>query len=286
MTLVTIPAMAQQVTKWNAHAMKPHYLMNKAECVKELESFGRPVNNPKEFTVPELRILVRENRTSRGLISEKQKEQDIMSHINQAKLEALKAMCVERGIPLWKDARVGELRLHLKQWIIANGNANTIFDVGTRCRGMSFEEIIQAHPDYIKWAAEEVNKNEGSSWQLRQLVHWASRVDHQESVIKKEQVTEMMNKNSGYTIPGHSTAKSTKPETPTPSSKMPQEEAVAASKNAEDIQELKQAVWTLTQHMVELKEEMEQSQPRKTRSVPSTDFAMVDDAPKEEQKTM
>ena len=78
----------------------------------ELAAFGHPVKDPKEFTVAEMKVLVRENRMAAGLLNENKGQQDVMSIINQAKLDQLKEMCLERGIPLWEKARVGDLRLH------------------------------------------------------------------------------------------------------------------------------------------------------------------------------
>ena len=65
------------------NVMKPHYLMNKGECMEELAAFGHPVKNPKEFMVAEVKVLVRENRIAAGLISEHKGQQDVMALINR-----------------------------------------------------------------------------------------------------------------------------------------------------------------------------------------------------------
>lgn len=69
--------------------MKPHYLTNKQECLTGLEAFQQRVVNPKDHTLAEVRILVREKRVAAGLIKASKTEHDLMGQINHAKLSTL-----------------------------------------------------------------------------------------------------------------------------------------------------------------------------------------------------
>ena len=258
-----------KVTTWGNNAMKPHYLMIKSECLAELAAFGHPVTNPKEFTVAELKVLVRENRIAVGLISETKGQQDVMTTINQAKLDQLKEMCLERGIPLWEKARVGDLRLHLKQWIIQNGTASTTYHYGGRCNGMSFEEIAHTSPDYIKWAIEEVDRSENPGWQLRQLVHWVTRMDVKEEMINQEHAQMLSEKSLGEMNQFVNRTKKipvAEPNSPVKSAKSKSSQA----SNASDIKEMKETLQQLVKNVTEMQEEMREA-PRKSRSVASTE---------------
>ena len=243
-----------KVTTWGNNAMKPHYLMLKSECLAELAASGHPVTNPKEFTVAELKVLVRENRIAVGLISETKGQQDVMTTINQAKLDQLKEMCLERGIPLWEKARVGDLRLHLKQWIIQNGTASTTYHYGGRCNGMSFEEI---------------DRSENPGWQLRQLVHWVTRMDVKEEMINQEHAQMLSEKSLGEMNQFVNRTKKipvAEPNSPVKSAKSKSSQA----SNASDIKEMKETLQQLVKNVTEMQEEMREA-PRKSRSVASTE---------------
>ena len=232
-------------------------------------SFWASSDEPQRVHSGRVKVLVRENRIAVGLISETKGQQDVMTTINHAKLDQLKEMCLERGIPLWEKARVGDLRLHLKQWIIQNGTASTTYHYGGRCNGMSFEEIAHTSPDYIKWAIEEVDRSENPGWQLRQLVHWVTRMDVKEEVINQEHAQmlsekslEEMNQfvNRTKKIPV------AEPNSPVKSAKSKSSQA----SNASDIKEMKETLQQWVKNMTEMQEEMREA-PRKSRSVASTE---------------
>ena len=246
--------------------------------MEELAAFGHPVKDPKEFTVAEMKVLVRENRMAAGLLNENKGQQDVMSAINQAKLDQLKEMCLERGIPLWEKARVGDLRLHLKQWVIQNGTSSTVYLYGGRCKGMTFEEIAHTSPDYIKWATEEVNRSENPGWQLRQLVHWVTRMDVKEEVISQEQAQVLNEKSLGEMHKLVGRTKKVPVGEPTSPVKSTRSKSSQAS-HAPDIKEMKEALQLLAKNMSDLQEEIREA-PRKSRSVASTEVYVKVENPK------
>lgn len=158
-----------------APALKQHWLLNKTECIKELESEGTLVN-ARESTVAELRVLVREQREKLGLIHKKTKNDDLMSQINKAKHAGLLEMCQAREIPLNTKPSVGEMRIALKQWMIQQGSGDTVMEIGKHL-GMTFHEIAVQFPDYLEWANQEVDRSADPDWRLRQLVAWFRRMN-------------------------------------------------------------------------------------------------------------
>ena len=160
------------------------YHMTKGECLAELETFNCVVTNPKDYTLQEVRVVVRENRVRAGLVKDKssEEEEDLIKTVNNANLTDLKAMCIARGMKVPEKARVGELRLCLKQWLVQSGTGQTVYKLGGRVNGMTFHEIALSDPAYLQWAKKETTeKGANSHWQLRQLVHWSERMDRDEN---------------------------------------------------------------------------------------------------------
>ena len=62
-------------------------------------------------------------------------------------------MCSRRGISLPAKPRVGETRVELK--------SETVYKLGGRCNGMTFQEIALSDPGYLNWAKTEVQKKDG-----------------------------------------------------------------------------------------------------------------------------
>ena len=269
-----------QVTKWEGGMMKPHYHMTKGECLAELETFNCVVTNPKDYTLQEVRVLVRENRVRAGLVKDKSsEEEDMIKTVNNANLTDLKAMCIARGMKIPEKARVGELRLCLKQWLVQSGTGQTVYKLGGRVNGMTFQEIALSDPAYLLWAKKETTeKGANSHWQLRQLVHWAERMDRDESATTITQVqrpdldefaSPTKKPQGGYpntaTSPPGSTNKRTEVK------QEPETTQVASSGEVttmiQTMKELASVVGVLQQNVAELQEK---DKPRKARSTTSS----------------
>lgn len=176
--------------------MKSHYQMTKAECIAELNYFSVLVN-PKDYTLPEMRVLVRENREHQGLLKPKVKQGDIMSMINNAKKDELKEMCHSRQVTLMDKPSVGEMRLLLKNWVIQHGTAETEYEIG-KYKGMQFHEIVAQFPGYVEWACKEAKKTHECDRRLRQFVNWVEKVDMDvDELAQKESFISMAEKIQG-----------------------------------------------------------------------------------------
>lgn len=178
---------------------KPHYQCNKSECLQELAENGQvPKGN---LTVPELRVLLRENRRQRGLLPEKNRYQTIMDEIKNAKRDTLRDMCMSRDILFGPKSTVGELRLMLRQWVVASGDANTVHDIGVH-KGATFQELMTINPNYAAWAVEEVQRSSDPDWRLMQFANWVVRMQSGEMDAKfaymttetSKEIQEQMNK--------------------------------------------------------------------------------------------
>lgn len=168
------------VTQWEAGQVKPHYLLNKDECIKELQAMGSPIPMAG-ITVPELRTLVKEQRISEGVILP-DKRDEFMPQMAKAKSPELLEMCNSRGIPLGKKPTVGEMRLRLRNWYIQQGTNQTVLNIG-KFAGKTFQELMIQHPDYVAWAQEEVlHREENADWRLRQLASWSIRMEREPTV--------------------------------------------------------------------------------------------------------
>ena len=269
-----------QVTKWEGGMMKRHYHMTKGECLAELETFDCVVTNPKDYTLQEVRVLVRENRVRAGLVKDKSsEEEDMIKTVNNANLTDLKAMCIARGMKIPEKARVGELRLCLKQWLVQSGTGQTVYKLGGRVNGMTFQEIALSDPAYLLWAKKETTeKGANSHWQLRQLVHWAERMDRDESAttiiqVQRPDLDEFaspMKKTQG----GYQTTAASPPGSAAKHPEVKQEpETTQAASSGEvttmiqTMKELASVVGVLQQNVAELQEK---DKPRKARSTTSS----------------
>lgn len=143
--------------------------------MNELTQFGMTLNQ-KDFTVAELRVMIRDQREQRGILRARAKQNTFVAQVNRAKLQELKDMCQERGLNAGPKPTVGSMRILLKTWAINSGDHETIMEIG-RHKGMQFQEIMNYHPSYIQWAKQEVQTSDDPDWRLRQLVQWANRVE-------------------------------------------------------------------------------------------------------------
>lgn len=98
------PSGSSNIVVTKAPAAQSFHLSNgiSRECVGEpgdeatlshyltgLEAFQQRGVNPKDYTLAEVRILVREKRVAAGLIKASKTEHDLMDQINHAKLSTL-----------------------------------------------------------------------------------------------------------------------------------------------------------------------------------------------------
>ena len=169
--------------------MKPHYQCSKGECIAELTKHGKSFH--QGLSLPELRVLLRETRRQLGLIPEKNSNPTIMDDIKKGKLQELREMCQAREIPFGPKATVGELRLILRQWVIASGHGETIYEIGNH-KGATFHEVATINPGYVKWAVEEVRRSSDPDWRLMQFAHWASRMQNQEMTVETPYLSKEM----------------------------------------------------------------------------------------------
>lgn len=95
-------------------AMKPHWQMNKSECLQELAQISNAVG-VAQLTLPEVRILVKEERIRQGLVKTPGPVDNFMDNVKRAKQVELQEMCHSRGIPVIATGKnkttVGEMRL-------------------------------------------------------------------------------------------------------------------------------------------------------------------------------
>lgn len=171
-TMERAPAIAQQ-----KGGMKPHYLCNRSECQLELALHQYKV--PKDLTVEELRVLLREARRAAGLIPP-EKKNTLMDQIRKANKPELVTMCNDRQIPCNK-ATVGEMRIALRRWLVESGTGETIMEIGKHA-GATFMEIAKNHKGYMEWAVKEINRSEDPDWRLVQLARWAIKTQAVDSM--------------------------------------------------------------------------------------------------------
>lgn len=173
-----MPAASNVVPIQQGEGMKPHYLCNKGECLTELKDHG--VSTHKDLTVQELRVLLREARKAAGLIVDN-KDPTIMDEIKKGNKEELRLMCSNRGLEINTKTTIGEMRLALRQFVLDNGNGETVYKIGKHS-GATFLELLHNHPSYLEWAQEEVQRSSDPDWRLVQLARWAHKMDHNKSL--------------------------------------------------------------------------------------------------------
>ena len=248
--------------------MKPHYLMTKQECLDELTSGGHQIKNAKEYSLPEVRVLVREARVHTGLTPDKEsEEQDFLRQVNKANLAELRDMCTKRGISLPAKPRVGEMRLELKSWALNTGTGETVYKLGGRCNGMTFQEIALSDPEYLNWAKSEVQKKDNSHWQLRQLALWAEKMDKDEMSTTPREPKTIQEALTMKNTPDKKSGYPTEPEQPPPVTPPPMKtqglpSSPEMAEMTEVMRSLAMTVGTLQRNV----EELQQEKSRKTRS--------------------
>lgn len=162
---------------WPDRSMKPHYLMNKTECLAELGRGGMKLM-AKDYTLAETRVLVKELRARSKLTQQNGTQDNTMAMINKANKTSLRELCQRHHIPVPDKASVGEMRLALKEGLVSSGVSETEVTFGKHC-GKSFQSVLLEDPQYLEWAASEVATQQGNSeWRLRQLVYWFERTKH------------------------------------------------------------------------------------------------------------
>ena len=163
-----------KVAMWGNQTMKPQYHMTKGECIKELTAFG--LESPwSDMTVPELRLLVKENRSREGLLRSRENQDEFMAQVKSAKRDELLEMCLARQLTLAHKPTVAEMRIQLRLWVIDQGQGETQSTFGKHL-GKSFHEVLSEDGQYCQWALREVQSGKEADWRLRQFASWVSRM--------------------------------------------------------------------------------------------------------------
>lgn len=143
---------------------KTPWKMNKGEIVDALLEMKVPFR--KEWTLPELRATLIEEREARGIGKPKSLAMSAM------KLGDLEAKCRQEGIPLPPgNFTRGTLMKLLRDNAPPNQGEEVNFG---RYKGYTYKEVPE---DYLKWAMAEVEANKNHSMDLARLARWAQARD-------------------------------------------------------------------------------------------------------------
>ena len=151
--------------------MKAPSSCSKAECRQELLAFD--IHFGEDLTLQELRALVRRNRVQHGIMKDRTvSNSDMMTAIMRATKKELVAFAEEHDIGYPEVMNHGELRLHLRVWIIRNGQDDTEVTFG-RHQGQTYTAVWDIDRQYVQWAVKESSSKTEADWRLVQMAAWA-----------------------------------------------------------------------------------------------------------------
>ena len=145
--------------------------LTKKECLQELASFQVPVTN--DLSIQELRALVKNNRVNLGLMVDRRAvDNSLMNQVEKGNLGTLKSFANQHQVGFPTHMELGELRLHLRKWVVRNGRDETLIHFGKH-HGKCFHQVWQKDSQYVAWSVKEAVAQPEAHWRLVQLATWA-----------------------------------------------------------------------------------------------------------------
>ena len=149
---------------------KPLSAMTKMEASKWLRSLGEEPS-PK-WTSVEIRSRITEIL---DLLAEE--DGQLPKNLTKMKKADLQRECTERNIHFTEHETKGSMMRKIREQVEAEkgGKSGSIMGCG-KFSDMTYEEVAENHPAYVKWARETV-KEEGltTNAQLRKFVTWVNK---------------------------------------------------------------------------------------------------------------
>ena len=144
--------------------------LNKSECLQELRNFEIAVS--PELTIQELRAMVKRNRVELGImIDRRSQDHSLMDMIEKSNLTNLKNLAKMNAVGHPAGMELGELRLHLRQWLVRNGTGTTEVSFGKH-RGKTFDDVWNLDNQYVTWSVSETSMKRDACWKLVQMAVW------------------------------------------------------------------------------------------------------------------
>jgi hypothetical protein len=141
--------------------------MKKAQVLEELAEMS--VTGRDSWSVIELRALLKDLRMEKDGV-----QMDPMKGMASKKLSEVYERCLSIGLPVDASYRKAELLILLRSHYEDKSGSQTLMAIGKH-KGSTFEQILQADPQYVEWARAELSDN--SHIMLKAMVFWSYRMD-------------------------------------------------------------------------------------------------------------